>query len=153
MIAGGRGSWQTIIADLALILFMVTAAAMGSKESETAGNPLPARGEPLAVYRPHQGTPPFGDWLAAQAADERQQLTIIGRYQGGDVRFAADAALALASDAAEHGVRSRVLLEPADSSDLLAVLAFDNPQDWHADCRAQGTNGAQRAPAKDSSCD
>jgi hypothetical protein len=153
MISGVRGNWQTIIADLALILFMVTAAAMGSKNPEATDNPLPARGEPLAVYRPHQGTPPFGEWLAAQAADERQQLTIIGRYQGGDVQFAADAALALASDAAEHGVRSRVLLEPAENSDVLAVLAFDSPTDWHADCRAEGTNGAQRASAKDSSCD
>ena len=32
MIAGVRGGWQMIIADLALILFMVTAAAMGSKK-------------------------------------------------------------------------------------------------------------------------
>ena len=153
MIAGGRGSWQTIIADLALILFMVTAAAMGSKKPETSDNPLPARGEALAIYRPQQGAPPLGDWLAEQAADERQQLTIIGRHTEGAAEAAADDALALALDAAEHGVRARVLLEPAEKSDLLAVLAFDNPADWHADCREAGPNGAPGASEKDSSCD
>lgn len=153
MIAGVRGNWQTIIADLALILFMVTAAAMGSKSPEEGDNPVPARGEPLAIYRSQQGVPPLSAWLAEQAADERQQLTIIGRYRGADVQPAADAALALASEVAEHGVRSRILLEPADSSDVLAVLAFDHSTDWHADCRAQGTTGAKRASGKDSSCD
>ena len=153
MIAGVRGGWQMIIADLALILFMVTAAAMGSKKPETPDNPLPARGEALAIYRPHQGTPPIGDWLAAQAADERQQLTIIGRYRDGDPQGAADDALALAADAAASGVRPRILLEPGESTELLAVLAFDNATDWHADCKEGGTNGAPRASEKDSSCD
>lgn len=154
MIAGVRGSWQTIIADLALILFIVTAAAMGSDHAdEQIDNPLPARGEPLAIYRLDKGVPPLGDWLAAQAVDERQQLTVIGRYDGGNVQPAAEAALALAADAADHGVRPRVLLEPAESSEVLAVLAFDNPADWHADCKVAGANGAQRASGKDNSCD
>lgn len=161
MIAGVRGNWQTIIADLALILFMVTAAAMGSQKPEAAGsqepqttqNPLPARGEPLAIYRPGEGAPALGEWLAGQAADERQQLTVLARYREGGAERAAEAALLLAAEAAEHGVRPRILLEPADRFDVLAVLAFDNPADWHADCRAPGTNSAQRAPGKDSSCD
>jgi hypothetical protein len=153
MIAGVRGNWQTIIADLALILFMVTAAAMGSKTPEPIDNPLSAEGEPLAIYRPHRQAPPLADWLAAQAADERQQLTIIGRYRAGEVQAAADATLALASGAAEGGVRSRIVLEPAESSDLLAVLAFDSPADWHGDCNAAGTNGAPRPPGKDTTCD
>ncbi|WP_202389658.1 hypothetical protein [Croceibacterium soli] len=153
MIAGVRGNWQTIIADLALILFMVTAAAMGSKRPEPAGNPLPAEGEPLAIYRPHRQAPPLGDWLAAQAPDERQQVTIIGRYRDGDARIAADAALKLASEAETRGVRPRIVIEPAESSDLLAVLAFDIPADWHGDCNAAGTNGAPRPPGKDKTCD
>jgi hypothetical protein len=153
MIAGIRGNWQTIIADLALILFMVTAAAMGSNSPEPIDNRLPAEGEPLAIYRPDPQAPPLGHWLAAQAADERQQLTIIGRYRPGEVQAAADAALALASDAAEDGARPRIVLELADSSDLLAVLAFDSPADWHGDCNAPGTNGAPRPPGKDITCD
>lgn len=153
MIAGVRGNWQTIIADLALILFMVTAAAMGSNTREPPANPLPAEGEPLAIYRPHPQAPPLGDWLAAQAPDERQQLTVIGRYRDGDAQSAADAALRLAADAEMRGVRSRIVLEPAESSDLLAVLAFDSPADWHGDCNAAGTNGATRPPGKDQTCD
>lgn len=153
MIGGARGNWQTIIADLALILFMVTAAAMGSAAPEPIDSPLPAEGEPLAIYRSDRQAPPLGDWLAAQAPDERQQLTIIGRYRAGDAKIAADAALRLAADAEMRGVRSRIVIEPAESSDLLAVLAFDSPADWHGDCNASGTNGATRRPGKDQTCD
>lgn len=153
MIAGVRGNWQTIIADLALILFMVTAAAMGPTTPESIGSPLPAEGEPLAIYRPHRQAPPLGEWLAAQAPDERQQLTIIGRYRDGDAQTAANAALKLASEADMRGVRARIVLEPAESSDLVAVLAFDSSADWHGDCNAPGTNGASRPPGKDLTCD
>ena len=65
MIAGARGGWQTIIADLSLILFMVTSAAMVNAPdpaevpdtTEMAQGALPAQGAPLGVYRAGEGGP------------------------------------------------------------------------------------------------
>jgi len=158
MIAGVRGSWQTIIADLALILFMVTAAAMGSDEAKSshdphARNPLPARGEPLAVYRAGKGAPSLGEWLSSQPADARQHLTIISRYPDGEIDVAAREALALASGAGMLAPRPRIVLEQGEDVEVFAVLAFDKAPDWHADCTERSTTGAQGAPRKDSSCD
>ena len=59
MIAGKHSKgWQVIIADLALILFMVTAAAMKRGREDLASDPLPVRGEPVAIYREAKGAPP-----------------------------------------------------------------------------------------------
>src|SRR5690606_20797347 len=100
MIARLPAGWQTTIADLALILFIVTAAAIDGQPSpaekasaETAAPP--ASGEPLAVYRAGDGVPPLGQWLAEQAPDSRQYLTIVARYRAGDAARTAERALAL----------------------------------------------------------
>lgn len=153
MIAGVRGSWQTIIADLSLILFMVTAAAMNPKASGALDNPLPARGEPTAIYRVGEGAPPLGAWLAAEPADDRQQLTVVARYPVEGMREAADTALALSSEAEQLGLRPRILLEPAPEAEVFAVLAFDDAGGWHTDCMASGDKGARRASGKDDPCE
>jgi hypothetical protein len=153
MIAGTRGGWQTVMADLALILFMVTAAAMGHHAKQPDKNPLPRRGEPLAVFRPHEGAPSLRQWLDEQAPDDRQRLTIVSRYAPGNASAAADAAVALADQVAGETVNPRIVIEPGDRRDLLAVLAFDREQGWHDDCVRGSANGAQRAAEKDSTCE
>lgn len=137
MIAGniaGNGGWQTTIADLALILFMVSVAAIanqpdGAGEADHAAaalvNPLPAMGEPVAIYRGGAGMPALDDWLAGQTPDARQQLTVIARYPAGGAQDAAGAALALAEQAGVAGYRTRILLEPSQSADVVAVLGYD----------------------------
>jgi hypothetical protein len=152
MIAGTRGTWQTVMADLALILFMVTAGAMGHREKRPADAHLPPRGEPLAVYRPHDGAPSLRHWLAEQAPDDRQRLTIVSRYTPGQAAAAADAALAMAGEANGENVDPRIVIEPADRSELVALLAFDRDRDWHDDCVRVFADGARRAAGKDSSC-
>ncbi len=140
MIAGniaGNGGWQTTIADLALILFMVSVAAIanqpdGAGEGDHAAaalvNPLPAMGEPVAIYRGGAGMPGLDRWLADQTPDARQQLTVIARYPVGGAQDAAGAALALADQAGAAGYRARILLEPspeAPTGDVIAVLGYD----------------------------
>lgn len=151
MIASRQGrSWQTIIADLALILFMVTAAAMqrgGERKTHAA---LPLHGEPLAVYRPAEGAPHLRQWLEDQAPDERQRLTIVSRYADGNEQKAARAALALA---AEVAVPARIVIEPSEATEVLAVLAFDADTNWHADCTGEIVQGAASAARKDSPCE
>lgn len=154
MIGGVRLSWQTAIADLALILFMVTAAAMGSQEDPpTPDNPLPAQAEPVAVFRAAAGAPPLAQWLDEQPHDPRQRLTIVGRYAPGGLDAMSREALQLAATAEAAGHPARLLLQPGSDSDLLAVLAFDRGEDWHEHCTALGTTGASRASAKDLPCE
>ena len=145
--ARGRGaiSWQTMLADLALILFMVTAAAMGQTPKIPPKVPAPhpaakpmalpysARGEALALWRAGAGAPSLSAWLGAQAADQRQQLTISAAYQPGHFAEAAAKAADLATQAGAMGHKARLVIEPAELSgaaaqvEISASLAFDRP--------------------------
>lgn len=136
--------WYVMLADLALILFMVTAQAVHDGEAHMpAGNPLPAEGEPVAIYRTGNGAPPLRQWLAAEAQDQRLRLTVIARYTGADAEEAALAAARLAADAGDN--RARVVIEPGDRQELLAVLAYDQgPTGWHGDCSARASKENSR---------
>lgn len=135
MISRFSFGWQTTMADLALILFMVTAAGIHAQQQQqqrehpTAASvpPLSVLGEPLALYRAGEGAPPLGQWLAEQAPDRRQYLTIFARYRPGHAASASRKALDLAREAGEAGVSARIVLEPGKTDDLLATLAFDRP--------------------------
>jgi hypothetical protein len=113
VIARTGTGWQYALADLSLILFMVTAAGV----SEAAPDAAPPRSEPVAVWQ--AGGPPLAEWLAAQPPDPRQQLTIIAPLGS------ADAALALAKVSQRQ---ARVLLDPAASGAPFATLAYDSAQ-------------------------
>ncbi len=148
MISGVRGGWQTIIADLSLILFMVTTAAMvnapetpaASDMAASSKDVVPAHGTPLGVYRAGAGAPPLSQWLAVQAPDDRQRLTVIARYPAGEdgLARASAAALKLAAEAARAGTAARIVMEPLEDTaqaapsavpgaaiEVSAVLAFD----------------------------
>jgi len=134
MISRVSFGWQTTMADLAMILFMVTAAGIHAQQQQKqqvrqAATPssLSALGEPLAVYRAHEGAPPLVEWLAEQAPDKRQYLTIVARYRPGSAESAAREALSLAQQAGAAGVSARIVLEPGEGTELLATLAFDRP--------------------------
>jgi hypothetical protein len=128
--------WQTMLADLSLILFMVTAAAMAEvpdtkTHSKAAQNPDPAPpviSEPSAIWRPAPDAPPLGQWLAEQQVDHRQLLSITLRYppaaQGEALRLAAQ----LTAAAGARGARARIVIEPvatATDIDAVAALAYD----------------------------
>ena len=153
MTAGTRGSWRTVMVDLALILVIVTAAAMNRQVANRTEALLPIRAEPLASFRPSSGAPPLREWLAEQPRDDRERLTIVGRYSAGHIASASRGAIQLALEAEAAGRPSRVVLEPAARSDLVAVLAFDGAGDWHGDCSATETTDAAGVTAKDTSCE
>ena len=131
--------WQTLLADLSLILFMVTAAAMAAKPDRVASLRNTARaantacapglGEPLAVWRAG-GSQTLGHWLAGEQRDGRQQLTISAQYLAGTEGEAMTAAQALVGQAGVVGQTARVILFPAnaDVGDLSASLAYDRSQ-------------------------
>jgi len=138
-------SWQLILADLALILFLVSLIALiGRKDARAeAETRLERRGErseaasayaaprpqltaPAAgVYRASAKSPPLGEWLAGQTLDPRAVLTIHARHTRGEEAAAWAAARALAREARAAPVRLRIVTEEAMVNDLSATLAYD----------------------------
>ena len=134
----GHG-WQLILADLALIFFLLMLTALPAAEAET-GRSLAdkaARGEEAqapasaeisasqALYRPVAGGPSLAQWLAAQQPDPRATLTVFARVRRGEEDEAWAAAQALASEAAATGVAVRTIITVGDEADLYASLAYD----------------------------
>lgn len=127
MIARTGSGWQYALADLSLILFMVTAAALsqaGAKDALVRPSP---QGETLALWQAAPGAPSLRHWLDAQAPDPRQQLTIVARYAAGGQGKALAMASALAATAGEAGHRARIVIEPGESG-VTATLAYDAPE-------------------------
>jgi len=138
----GQTGWQTILADLALILFMITASALSVAEGPdgpraakaAAPQPLPPRpvtpsleAEPVGVWRDGPGAPPLGQWLAEQAADPRLRLSVVVRYQAGDKRreAALDHAASLAASAGARAANARLVVEPGPQPGASVTLGYD----------------------------
>ncbi len=130
MISARAGTgWQTTLADLSIILFMVTASVVGQSDAAPlpqAAEPSP-QSQPLAVYRAEAGAPPLREWLGAQSLDVRQQLTIVAQFAPGHQLEALSQAEALAREAGEAGTRARILVEPGTGG-TMASLAYDDPK-------------------------
>lgn len=115
MIARAGSGWQTVLADLSLILFMVTAASV-SEAPDPAEAP---RAEPVAVWRP--GGQRLDEWHAGQGSDPRLRLTVTLRSEPGRETEALEAALAELGGA--QG--ARIVLDPDPGPPLEAVLTYD----------------------------
>jgi len=125
-------SWQVMLADLSLILFIVTAAALGDEGASAtrqAAPPalptLPAQSEPVAVFRPAPGAGDFAQWLKDRGRDHREQLTIVVHYPPGQRASVANEASRMAETADAAGIAARMVIEPGSARDISAVFAFD----------------------------
>ncbi|MHA7820938.1 MAG: hypothetical protein ACX930_14925 [Erythrobacter sp.] len=132
MIARGVGvghGWQLILADLALILFLVTLSALANAPSdERAGAMLAPQIAPSqALFRPDHSGPDIEQWLAARPRDPRATLTVFARHTeaGRDAVWAE--AQQIAASASGEGFRVRVVVTEGETSDLYASLAYDAP--------------------------
>lgn len=134
----GHG-WQLILADLALILFLLTLSALPAAEAET-GQRLAARAvqeqasrkavrpeiaASQALYRPVTGGPSLGAWLKAQAPDPRATLTIFAIHRPGGEADAWARAGALAAEARVAGTRVRTIISAGAGDEIYASLAYD----------------------------
>lgn len=122
-------NWATTLADLAIILFLITAADLSNAEiAASAAEPTAAvaTAEPIALYRPDGSAPPLARWLATQPDDPRQQLTIVVRYRPGDADRMAAEGMRLVSQAEAAGRDPRLIAEPDERSEVAAVLAYDS---------------------------
>jgi hypothetical protein len=128
--------WQTTIADLSMILFMLTASAVTHQKPQAkAAAALPttsatpaaiqpaARSDPTAIWIAGAGAPPLGQWLAQQPRDSRQQVTVTATYAPG----AMDEALAQAQALARQAGDARVVVEPG-APGVRVVIGYDAPE-------------------------
>jgi hypothetical protein len=135
---GGQG-WQLILADLALILFLMTLSALPAVEAEAvrdhADHDAPAADRPSiapteiaaaqALYRPVAGGPGLATWLAAQPRDPRATLTVFVRHRPGGEAAAWEKAQAMTQDAQASGVAIRTIITAGQENDVYASLAYD----------------------------
>ena len=134
--------WQTILADLAMILFMMTAAALAQAPdgpilpgaAKPASQPVPVkppppaaspRAEPVGVWRDDPGAPALAEWLAQQARDPRLRVSILVRHGAGQERRALARAEALLMAAGARGAGARIVIEPGREASASVVLAYD----------------------------
>lgn len=127
-----NGGWQTILADLALILFMVTAAALANAGDAPAPAPRPAAPpagdvEPVALWRAGAGAPALDRWLADAARDPRLGVTITVHYAPGGRAAALAQAQDLAAAAGARAAAARIVIEPGDDAGAIAAVAYDVP--------------------------
>ncbi|MFM7402668.1 MAG: hypothetical protein ACKO1N_00960 [Erythrobacter sp.] len=127
----GHG-WQLILADLALILFLLTLSALPGAEAnsdapqgETRGPAMPEVAPAQALFRPVPGRPGIAAWLASQTPDPRATLTIFTVHRPGGEAAAWARAQALAGEAVATGARVRTIIMAGAEADLYASLAYD----------------------------
>lgn len=122
-------SWLMTLADLTIILFIITAADLSRADASVKATAQSvatvATAEPVALYRPgaHAGT--LGAWLASQPADPRQQLTILVRHLKGDQAAQLGKGMALLEEAQAIGRDARLIVEEGEHSEIAAFLAYD----------------------------
>lgn len=127
MTAGGGPGWMTTLADLSIILFMITAADLSQARPTVSSAPsaAPAMAEPVATFRPGGGAPSLSGWLAAQPVDPRQRLTVLVRHDDAQADHALQSGLALMRQAEGAGRPARLIVERATMPDTIAYLAYD----------------------------
>lgn len=130
MIIRTGSGWQTVMADLALILFLVTAQAYREPDREPAPAtqartpPHAEQGPQLAVFRPDEGAD-LKAWLVAQLTDDRQGVTVVIRTPDADLAPALLRGGALVERIAKEGIRARLIVEPSNRPDTAVVIAYD----------------------------
>lgn len=134
MIVRAGTGWQYAIADLSLILFLVTASALAhAGGGKHAVLPPPAQpspvvaaieSEPVAVWSPGPDAPPLAAWLAQVGADPRLEVRIVVRYASGAREPAMAQALDLAGEGGARAAKARILVEPGERAGASVALVY-----------------------------
>ena len=135
MIVRAGTGWQYAIADLSLILFLVTASALahagdGKPVAPTpvAQRPSPVAAaldsEPVAVWSPGLEAPALAQGLAHVGDDPRVEVRIVVRYVGGAREAAVAQAVQLAEEGGARSAKARILVEPGENAGASVALVY-----------------------------
>jgi len=132
MMGDSTQGWAVTLADLVIILFMITAADLANADvakSEIEGvEATVAMAEPVAIYRPNGASMPLDAWLETLPDDPRQRLTILVRHNGTNMDGALAQGVALSALADKAGMQARMIVEQSEHPDVAAILAYDSGQ-------------------------
>ena len=130
----GAASWQVTLADLSLILFMVTLAGISVSEKDMAAGGAPETAPSQALYRSTDaGAPDFGDWLAMQQVDDRMTLAIHIQHPAGDQAWALAQAQRMMAVIQTAAIPYRLQIEPGRRRISYASLGFDGQSSMGTD--------------------
>lgn len=137
-------TWQITLADLSLILFIISASAVSLEKNKPAedkaqatapeqqdlpkaNSPAKERAAvaPVAFFRDVGDDAALGDWLSRYAADPREQLTIRATYANGEFGKALERTSALASETQAAGKFPRIVIEEGAKTNIIASFAFE----------------------------
>ncbi|AKQ41475.2 hypothetical protein CP97_04670 [Aurantiacibacter atlanticus] len=124
MMRAAGGNWLVPLADLSLILFIVTGGALNASLGRPEGA-APAEGVAAAIHVDVPGAPPLEEMLADHAISEGERLTVLGYYAQGDRTDVAQRAERLADEAIAAGIEPRVIVQPAAETLVIARFAHD----------------------------
>ena len=124
--------WQVILADLSLILFVVTLAGLaGNIDRSSSASTAVASGDvPVqSLYRPTEGGPDLAALLDGQALDARARLRITLEHDAAASEAAFAEGARLSKIAADRGVAVSVELVRGKKPGLgvYARLVYDRP--------------------------
>ena len=123
MIGQGGLGWQTVIADLALILFLVTAGA--TRQDVELGKSSPRDNPALSRWESRGNEPPLDRWLDEQPSDARTTVVLVGRYAEGDRERVWNEAANNELVARQRYDRVRTIVVPARKTEWSARLVYD----------------------------
>ena len=123
-------SWQVMLADLSILLFLTSLSALAQVKSAPAAPAAlapvaPSVAEPVAIWRAGGGAPRLGEWLKTQASDARMQINVHAGYRPQAREQVLRDAVAISSDPDLEGRRVRVILEPAPTDFVTVTLSYD----------------------------
>ncbi len=134
MILRVGSGWQTVTADLALILFLITAQASrempaAPQRSESVATPMTdISGAGLALYRPGPGTD-LGEWLETTLTDDRQGATVLMRYPSGGREAAFRSGSDLLEEIEKRGSTARLVLEQGTRAESMVLIDYEGDPD------------------------
>lgn len=124
-------SWHIALADIALILFLLTATALARQEelateTDRPQHPRFAAAGASAIFDSRSQTADFTAWLDQNHTDSRQQLTLYAEYRDTDeAAQMLQRAQSMIRTAQQRAIAARLVLENGERPALRAVLAFD----------------------------
>ena len=134
-------SWLVPLADLSMILFVVTGAALAQQAAPVMRSRVEdgrqtgfVQTVPVAMLTDAPGGPPLAQWLAGNGRDATGLVTIEGHFAAPADRPRIEARVGtLADEARAAGVEPRVVVEPGAASQVVTVFAYDRDPEMAQD--------------------